>query len=772
MFAVACSDNVGGEGDNGGEKRYTVTVIASEGIRITSENPLTVNEGERAVFTVAVDKNTVVQSVLGGSYDHKNRRLTVSSVGSDIRVTMSGERVDYDTSYSYDYELIGTSGDKSSHKAGSYQAGTRITVSAGLENRSFVGWTVGGYISDTRLPISTERELTLALSPDLVSSGKVTLYANYADGNVMYYDVNGGKMKAGTDNLDSPYYTLDLVDGRLKLSLSKDYYELTECASTFYDDGTFVRDGYVLTEYNTEPDGSGEGYSLGSKFPLNLNTATLYCIWSKDSDHSDFEYEEITLPRPDGVTEKTAPHWVERGIKITSYNGDDERVVIPEKIDGKTVTAIGAGAFKNKEMSELVMHRHILLVEDGAFVECGSLNKIYYPDGIFDITNDAFDSVSWSGVKSLFVNATIAPRFASTLEGAYALKLTRLMANAGKPRIIVIAGSSAVQGLAAGYLEALFEGEYCVINFGTTRTTQGYMYLEAMNHFATDSDTVLFAPENSIYMLGEPRLYWKTLRDMEGMYNLFRYVDISAYENVLGSFCEFNKGDPDAYDPLKSPRYYRAGGDYGDLVKASNTNEYGEYLLSAREKYCDELRYRWVYKITLNSRVKSIKEGSFLNSDITEDYYTAPTWCDMLDAKYKDNLNRAILSAKESGARVYFSYCPMDAAALSEEIKANGTEWFATYEKMIADNYVFDGAVGSVSGYVYHHKYFYDNAFHPNDYGRAYRTYTLYRDLCAVLGKSAVNGIFDVGTDFEGCLFEMDSLGYPVTDIDEYFVKE
>ena len=82
---------------------------------------------------------------------------------------------------------------------------------------------------------------------------------------------------------------------------------------------------------------------------------------------------------------------------------------------------------------------------------------------------------------------------------------------------------------------------------------------------------------------------------------------------------------------------------------------------------------------------------------------------------------------------------------------------------MISDNYLFDGAIGKVSDYIWEHKYFYDCAFHPNDYGRAYRTYQLYVDLCAKLGITDIQGYLSVGTEFDGCLFE-DADGVPGTD--------
>ncbi len=771
LIFSGCGGIVGG--NTSGSAENTVTVLCTEGIEVTSENPLKVKAGEAASFELSYDKNTLIDSVSAGEFNYSTGILTVLDVREDMRISVKGKPTEYDSSVLYDYKFMGKGTDTSSKNSGSYPLGVNITVNAGDGELAFVGWSIGSALEYGGRLVSGDREYSFTLTPSMLNGDSLFIYPNYAESNCYYYDSNGGSINTDAGNFTSEYYTAKLLSedsSVMKVALSREYFEYTGCASTFYDDGIFHRSGYILTEYNTKPDGSGEGYSLGSKFPLNLDSSTLYCIWSKESDPTDFEYEATYIPLPSGVSREKAPHWVMEGIKITSYKADEAAVVIPEQIDGKTVTSIAEGAFRNKSLKTLVMGRRMIRIEDGAFTGCTSLEKIYYPDGIYDISNAAFDADSWSGVKKFYVNATLAPRFSRSLEGAYALKLSRLLYYRDMPNIIVIAGSSSFQGLSTEYLEALLDGEYNVVNFGTTRTTQGYMYLEAMGHYADGNDIVLFAPENSAYMMGEPRLYWKTLRDMEGMYNIFRYIDISNYENVLGAFAEFNKGDPDSYEPLSSPRYVRSASPYESIVSVSNINKYGEYQLpSERGKYVDDSKYQDVYKLTLNNRFKSIKEGAYMNSDPNEDYNTSENWCDITDTRYKKNMNRAITAAKAGGAKVLFTFCPSDALKLSEDAKAGGAAHFSAYDKFIIDNYAFDGLLGKTETYIYHHNYFYNNAFHLNDYGRTYRTYDMYCDLAALLGKSSVKGIRDEGVKFEGCLFELTSDSEPLYKASDNF---
>ena len=119
---------------------------------------------------------------------------------------------------------------------------------------------------------------------------------------------------------------------------------------------------------------------------------------------------------------------------------------------------------------------------------------------------------------------------------------------------------------------------------------------------------------------------------------------------------------------------------------------------------------------------------------------------------------------KATGAKVYFAFAPTDETAIVEA--ARSPEWIEAYDKLILDSYHVDGILGSAKDYVYDHKYFYDNAYHVNDYGRTYRTYALYLDFAEIFGIEDPKGIYGVGTFFEGCKFEDGSDGTPVTKVD------
>ena len=768
-------DSGSGDGnENPPAKTYKVTLILGEGATVEGDNPVSVTEGGTATFKLNIADGYVFSSVTLGSYNQSERILTVENVRSNTRVYFLTEEFAEELVQEYIYVFRpGYNGDTTTATSStSLAAGTLVEMSATDPDRVFVGWTVGALRSDGGTVVSLDRQASLRVGSDLADSdGRIVLFSNYVDGDGIYYCANGGQVNLSSQNMtNTEHYSVNSEGERIHITYTDTYLDYMEAACSFFDDGSFTREGYILCEYNTAPDGSGISYSLGSKVPLVLpdgSVPTLYCIWAKESDPFWFDYVDVRIPRPEGVTEAYAPHWVEEGIKITGYCGSDKTVVIPDMIDGKQVIALGTGAFNYLDMETLVMGRHILRVENNAFINCDSLTTVYFPDGIYDISNSAFDEATYSSFKNLYVNATIAPRYVGADNGALSVKLSRLMAYTTLPRLVVIGGSSAYQGLGTEYLEALLDGEWRVVNFGTTRTTHGAMYLEAMSAFTDSDDVIVYAPENSAYMFGERELYWKTLRDLESMNNIFRYVDISNYTNVFGAFADFNQNyryntrscSPHAYEDIVTHGSLGEGEPY----QKSTTNKYGDYQLYKRVSLVTE--YKDAYYITLNERVKSKDEGWWYEEDFQREHsdYTDMsdiTWASISDSYFADLMNHAIASAGSSGATVMFGFCPTDRDALVEG--AQTETWQEAYDSLILEIYGFDGIVGGSGNYVFDHDYFYDCAFHLNDYGRATRTYRMYRDLVGVLGVRRIKAFTDVGTVFEGCLFEEGSLSEDV----------
>ena len=776
VFLVSLSVFASCSGGGGGDKeKYRVMVSVDGGATVTGENPIDVEEGSSATFDISLNSGYGFVSTSHGTYDADTGKLTVENVTERINISFVTEELGYETGGNVIYVFKGESGDVSEPKASSsLKMGTQIKVTSNNTSKIFVGWSIGKTYAKGAEIVSTDREYTFRASPETVSDGKLYIYANYLESNVFYYDPNGGTINDLSANMvHSKYYTAKSESGKVKVTLGSKYFEYSECASTFWNDGTFTKDGYVLKEYNTKPDGSGEGYSLGSKFYTVTDgaaQAVLYCIWEEAAEN--FEYEDFTFARPSGVTAARSPDWHPNGVIITKYNGNDETVAIPEKLGGKYVIAIAENAFNAKDIKTLVMSRFLLSVADGAFKSCPQLKTVYYSDGIYSISDAAFDAETLPSIKNLYVNATIAPRYASSTEAAFSVKLSRTLASQDKNRVIVISGSSSYRGLSTLYLEALLENEYRVINFGTTRTTHVTIYLEAMKYLAHEGDIIVYAPENSAYVMGEPEFYWKTLRDLESMYNFFRYIDISNYTGVFTAFSEWNQGRSYTEEYMESHpgRYERNAGVYEQICENSaSTDKYGDSHGAALLDYCNLSAYKDSYYITLNNRIKSKYEGAWSNKtyqELHKDYTNLndETWISIDDEPYVTLMNRAFDAARSSGAKVYFGFAPIDGESIVPE--AQNLAHFRAYEKLIENIYHIDGLMGSCKDYIYARKYCYDCAYHTNAYGRTYRTYQLYLDIADTLGIENPNGIYSKGMNFAGCLFEGESDGTPLTKVD------
>ena len=101
-------------------------------------------------------------------------------------------------------------------------------------------------------------------------------------------------------------------------------------------------------------------------------------------------------------------------VKITGYNGGAETVVIPDTIDGKSVTSIGRRAFEGcTNLKSITIPNSVTEMGRRAFSGCSSLTGIAIPDSVTEIGKYAFD-----GCKSL-TSITIPDGVTSIGYGAF-----------------------------------------------------------------------------------------------------------------------------------------------------------------------------------------------------------------------------------------------------------------------------------------------------------------------------------------------------------------
>lgn len=120
---------------------------------------------------------------------------------------------------------------------------------------------------------------------------------------------------------------------------------------------------------------------------LNLNMA--YGIRENDSNaHKTEVVGNTTIPINKGVLSDYEINDLGNGrVEIKKYVGfEEEKMVIPNQIDGKKVVSIGEGAFQGcKGIKELIISEGIIIIEPGAFCNCSNLEKIHFPDTLIEI---------------------------------------------------------------------------------------------------------------------------------------------------------------------------------------------------------------------------------------------------------------------------------------------------------------------------------------------------------------------------------------------------
>ena len=65
-------------------------------------------------------------------------------------------------------------------------------------------------------------------------------------------------------------------------------------------------------------------------------------------------------------------------------------LIIPSMHNGKPVTHILAGAFRERDIQEAVMTDGVVVIEDGAFQNCEDLNQVILPESLREIGDSAF----------------------------------------------------------------------------------------------------------------------------------------------------------------------------------------------------------------------------------------------------------------------------------------------------------------------------------------------------------------------------------------------
>ncbi len=692
------------ESDSYHEIQQMVTVSIEDGSHytVTSQNPVKVNRGGTATFTIEIEDGYEFSSTTVGEY--KDGVLTVFDVRFPTTVSVvlkkesiiiggdteddeddeddegdgTGDEVKGDTPI-VDIDLTsgvvgnvggGTGSDEEEKEEEEEKKDTEtvtLTAPEAENGYHFICWTLDISAEDGG-EVLTDKE-----SGEFEISNGRTPVANFVDDEhfVILYRTNGGTTKDGKDYY---YQTFNSVN----------YY----MPNTVYQNGTFVRDGYVLMRYTTNSDGTGDYTTLGGKIEVNDNGfVELWLKWGKATT-SKFQYE--IYKTDDG----------QDAACVTSYTGKAINVIIPEKITANgteyPVKKIAAGAFNGVGMSTLVIPSTVHTIEDGAFVGCPNLHTLTVHDNLWQVSDAAFSGCE--DLATYYLNAAHPPVFAGSGEGLFCLKYEklRMAARNGDKKIMVMSGSSSLYGFSAVQMEEAFRGEYTVINYGTNAGANGMLYLDAFARFFGEGDIIIHAPEmNNANYLGAGETTYLTFRGTEAMYEIFSYVDMRKHPGFFNGLCVFNQqtrkdGKEVAYD-----RY----GNTPQLVDKTSDMQNN--------------------KDVSNYQTQSPKSAHPYNKNSINENNIA-------------NVNAFNARMKAQGTTMYYSFAPINKAYLKDQalVKENQDAYVARLREVLDYE-----VISHPSDYILEQIYFNNSDYHPGVTGRQMRTAALIADLKAQLIK-------------------------------------
>ncbi len=400
--------------------------------------------------------------------------------------------------------------------------GSRETVTFTAKPREdylFDGWSTGNAIVNGASVVSEE------LTYSVTVSEKTELFFNTS--MQLYYHENGGTLLQGgnTDSFSAVFH---------------------HNPNTRPEMGYFEREGYVLTGYSTEADGSGEVVSLGSKVTGGKGRIDLYCIWEKTTPETEFETQA-------------------RGVNlyISAYTGNADTVVVPPEIGGKKVVGIAKNAFAYSNVKRVVLPSSIKEIENLAFDACDSLETLV----LFDTVTSIGKFEVSDALKNIRINSTTT--LIDDWYSSAAAKIDRLMWAEDKKKIIIIGGSGSFYGFDSAVLDEALGYEYEIINFGENANISSIVYFDIVEDFVGEGDIVLWCPEPGTYTLGDPRCSSRFWEFRKSNYDFTKYINPQYYENLFSSFASFCSG-------LRGSKFKSY-----DKLSAS-INKYGDDM-SARE---------------------------------------------------------------------------------------------------------------------------------------------------------------------------------------------
>lgn len=376
--------------------------------------------------------------------------------------------------------------------------------------------------------------------------------APVASGLAVTYHANGGSLKDGTGE------TMTQISPNTHLRFN-----------TAQGKRYMTRPGYQLMGWNTAPDGSGTAVGLGSRLERSEGLI-LYAQWAKENPVSDFAY----------TTKGEEVH-------ITLYSGKGECCVIPETIDGKIVTRICAGAFRDAEVDTVILPSGIFTVEQDAFANC-TLREVYLYDSLSYIYDESF--AGCENLTTLHINAVTAPVYSGSYYDGFSDRYDWLLSIREEQKMVLFSGSSGRYGYCSEMLMEAFP-EYRVANMGVYAFTNAMPQLDLIRRLMRPGDILLSSTEFDAVNFqfcttnALDNHFWAM---MESNYDAVALLDLRNYSKVFDSLRQYLTVRPamSVGDYSISPNRFD---DDGNRYDYDTYNLHGDFVLERPNAPRDEI---------------------------------------------------------------------------------------------------------------------------------------------------------------------------------------
>ena len=300
---------------------------------------------------------------------------------------------------------------------------------------------------------------------------------------------------------------------------------------------------------------------------------------------------------------------------------------------------------------------------------------------------------------TVFATAILPPQYSDTFVGALNDKYERLH-SIEEDKIVVVGGSSVAFGLDSAKLE-----EYTgmpVVNFGLYAALGTKVMLDLSLDGIKEGDLVIISPEldpqtMSLYFSSET-----TLKALDDDFSMVWDIDHENWFSLLGGMWRFAG---DKYERYQSTK---------DKPAVESTDIY-------QFKYFDEyLDFDYVRPENVMNEYYDVNTPVYLEQTIvgSQDF-----------SDFADYLNKYIKKCEKKGAKVVFSYCPINSLAVVENAEGFTREDFDTaMREKIHCEFITD-----LDSMILDPGYFFDTNFHLNDAGVILRTVSLAYDIRASL---------------------------------------